>query len=208
MRVINQQLIVISVVMLAILSGCTSTTAPSPEVTAEPEPRVAEQPIAPVIPDVDKASLFKEALRYQKQKQWPVATELWRQQVAEAPAQTSAWHNLAICLRQQKQWLESEQAIAKALLLAPESSKALNEQAYIFRKQGKFAAAEASYIKAIATGSAEADIYVNLGILYDLYLRQPQDAIAQYKAYIGFQPNDAKVQQWLRVLISRYGEGE
>ena len=57
-----------------------------------------------------------------------------------------------------------------------------NELGIVERKLGKFAEAEAAYQRTIAAEPNYAPAHLNLGVLYDLYLAQPQKALDRVRA--------------------------
>jgi hypothetical protein len=47
---------------------------------------------------------------------------------------------------------------------------------------------------------------LNLAVLYDLYLQQPEDAVQQYDRYQQLVPNpDPKIVNWIREIHNRVG---
>lgn len=80
----------------------------------------------------------------------------------------------------------------------------LNQQGIIYRKQGKFIAAEQAYQQAIAEQADYADAWLNLGILYDLYLPNTQKALEAYQKFQNLQMQpDKDVALWIKALESR-----
>jgi tetratricopeptide (TPR) repeat protein len=84
---------------------------------------------------------------------------------------------------------------------------ALNNQLGIaYRKAGRFADARAAYERAIAADPTLADAECNLGILLDLYLDAPADALPHYERYQALAVQaDPKVTAWVAELRARLG---
>ena len=93
-----------------------------------------------------------------------------------------------------------------ALSLHPEHPAANNQLGILRRSQGRFADAEAAYERAIAADPDYALAYMNLGILLDVYLRRPADALANYERYqeLLIEP-DRAVAGWIVDLRRRLG---
>jgi tetratricopeptide (TPR) repeat protein len=53
----------------------------------------------------------------------------------------------------------------------------------LYRESGDYGHAEQAYRKAIEVRPDDAAAHLNLGILYDVYLGHPAEALAQYREY-------------------------
>ena len=76
------------------------------------------------------------------------------------------------------------QAIAhfsQAISLNPHNYVARGRLASLLREQGDFSGAQAQYQQALKTWPGLVSAHINLGILYDLYLGDKQQALAHYK---------------------------
>ncbi|MCS6946781.1 MAG: tetratricopeptide repeat protein, partial [Steroidobacteraceae bacterium] len=71
------------------------------------------------------------------------------------------------------------------------------------RQQGKFAAARAAYEQALAVDPNHAPAHRNLGVLLDLYLDQPQQALASLERYQQLTGEDKPVSLWIAELKTR-----
>jgi tetratricopeptide (TPR) repeat protein len=81
---------------------------------------------------------------------------------------------------------------------------ALNQQGISQRQQGQFDAARQSYEAAIAADPQATAPQLNLAILYDLYLGEPQKAQALYQRCLELSPGDAStLGKWLAELKAR-----
>ncbi len=80
-----------------------------------------------------------------------------------------------------------------------------NELGITERGLGKFADAEAAYQRAIAADPNYAPAHLNLGVLYDLYLGQPQKALDEFERYIGIAGENKQVDGWMVELRKRAG---
>jgi len=100
---------------------------------------------------------------------------------------------------------EAEAAFKTALELKPSSAIAGNELGIALRKLGKFEEAEAAYQHAIAAEPDYAPAHLNLGVLYDLYLAQPQKALDEYERYMAIVGENKQVAGWMIELRKRVG---
>jgi tetratricopeptide (TPR) repeat protein len=100
---------------------------------------------------------------------------------------------------------EAEAAFKAALQIAPANPIAGDELGIVERKLGKFADAEAAYLRAIAAEPNYAPAHLNLGVLYDLYLGQPQKALEQFERYIEIAGENKQVSGWVIELRKRVG---
>ena len=88
----------------------------------------------------------------------------------------------------------------KAERQAPGASpaSALNQQAIALREKGDFAKARQTYEAAIAADANYAPAVLNLGVLHDLYLDHPGEALDLYNRYLALTPGgDAAVTKWV-----------
>lgn len=84
-----------------------------------------------------------------------------------------------------------------------EAAKA-NLQAVALRQKGEFGPAREAYAKALALDPAYAPAVLNLGVLHDLYLGHPAEALTLYERYLALTPpGDAQVGKWVADLKNR-----
>lgn len=80
----------------------------------------------------------------------------------------------------------------------------LNRQGIAARQQGDFAQARAAYEQAVAADANYAPAQLNLGVLHDLYLNHPDEALALYNRYLALTPaGDAAVARWVADVKKR-----
>jgi tetratricopeptide (TPR) repeat protein len=70
---------------------------------------------------------------------------------------------------------------------------------------GKFAEAESAYQHSIAAEPNYAPAHLNLGVLYDMYLAQPQKALDEFDRYIEIAGENKQVAGWVIELRKRVG---
>jgi Flp pilus assembly protein TadD len=75
------------------------------------------------------------------------------------------------------------------------------------RENGDFRKAEEAYLKSIKLNPNFAAAYYNLGVLYDLYLNQPSDAVRCYREYERLAGQNQNVDVWIADLEQRTTRG-
>lgn len=82
-----------------------------------------------------------------------------------------------------------------------------NNLAIAYREHGEFKKAEEAYRKAMALNPNFAPVYYNLGVLYDLYLNQPGEAVRYYRDYERLAGKSQTVDVWIADLEQRTARG-
>ena len=113
--------------------------------------------------------------------------------------------NLGLIYLQSSRLSDAEAAFKAALDRNPGDGIAGNELGIVERKLGKFTEAEAAYERSIASTPDYAPAYLNLGVLYDLYLSEPQKALDQFEHYLRLAGENKQVSGWVVELRKRAG---
>ena len=113
--------------------------------------------------------------------------------------------NLDLLYMRQSRNSEAEGAFKAALERNPNDAVAENELGIAERKLGKFSEAEAAYRRTMAIDPTYAPAYLNLGMLYDLYLSEPQQALEQFEHYLALAGENKQVAGWVIELRKRVG---
>jgi tetratricopeptide (TPR) repeat protein len=83
------------------------------------------------------------------------------------------------------------------------------QRGILYREQGDFQAALHAYDQALTLQPDYALAHRNIGILYDLYLQQPGQALTHYKRYLELVGEDDKtVSGWVIDLERRAGSAQ
>jgi tetratricopeptide (TPR) repeat protein len=160
----------------------------------------AEAPVPP-----RAAQQYAQALLMMKAGRGTDA-ELELKQLAVAYPQFSGPQvNLGILYLKDSRYADAETALKAALQINAANAQAANELGIVERRLGKFSDAEAAYQKAIAAEPNYADAHLNLGVLYDLYLSEPQKALEQFERYIELKGDTKPVSGWVVELRKRVG---
>ena len=113
--------------------------------------------------------------------------------------------NLGLLYLQDSRLNDAEAAFKAAVKLAPTNPVACDELGIVERKLGKFSDAESAYLGAIAAEPNYAAAHLNLGVLYDLYLAEPQKALEQYERYLEIAGENKQIAGWVVELRKRVG---
>jgi tetratricopeptide (TPR) repeat protein len=168
--------------------------APTPAATAEPAPvpaRAAEQ--------------YSQALQLMKAGRGTDAELEFKQLSVAYPQYAGPEVNLGLLYLRESRLPEAESALKAALDRSPTNAVAGNELGIVERKLGKFAEAEAAYQRTIAAQPDYAPAHLNLGVLYDLYLAQPQKALDEFQRYLQIAGDNKQVAGWVVELRKRVG---
>ncbi|MDB5988298.1 MAG: tetratricopeptide repeat protein [Nevskia sp.] len=93
------------------------------------------------------------------------------------------------------------QSFEQALRANSQNTVALNCLGILYRQRGDFARAEQSYLRAIALKPNDAKAHLNLGILYELSLHRPRDALDQYRESQKYvEQENLMVTAWIKEL--------
>jgi tetratricopeptide (TPR) repeat protein len=151
------------------------------------------------------AQQYADALRLMKAGRATDAELEFKQLTLAYPEFPGPQLNLGLLYLQGSRLPEAEAAFKAALALNPTSAIAGNELGIVERKLGNFTEAEAAYQRTIATEPNYAPAYLNLGVLYDLYLAEPQKALEQFEHYIQLAGENKQVAGWVVELRKRVG---
>lgn len=131
------------------------------------------------------------------------------QLILEEPGFPGPWVNRALIYQRDGRLAEARQSLEQAIAIAPEFAPANNELGRLLRERGEFTAAEAAYRRALAGDPGNAIAHLNLGILLDIYLRRPNDALNHYNQYQAtLAEPDETVSRWIVDLERRASAAE
>jgi len=136
------------------------------------------------------------------------AEERLRAFIADHPEYGNASVNLAILLDEQGETDAAVELLQQAVAADDGNVFALNRLGLIQRRAGDFAAAEQSWLEATRVAPDYPNAWYNLGVLYDLYLRDLGAAVDHYQRYqdLTAETPDAGVDRWIADLQRRIGD--
>lgn len=109
--------------------------------------------------------------------------------------------NLAIIDLKQKQYDKALENIEKSVSVNGNNAISRNIYGLSLKNTGKFAAAESEYSKAISLDPNYAAPYLNIAILYDVFLNSPKKSLPYYEKYQAVSGKD--IEKWLVELKRR-----
>ena len=198
-----------SLLVVLALQGCLSTDT-APRETSDEQRTEVVRPHIPIGPPPDvrsaNARLFDQAIAAMAAEEYVKAEVLLLEITDDQPELAGPWINLGQAYEALGQPEEARRAFEHAIQANPGNCNAYNELGVLSRQAGDFAGAEANYRACLQVRPDFKDAYLNLGILYELYLGKLEEALGAYKTYqsLAMEPN-RKVQGWVVDLERRLG---
>ena len=182
-----------------VVFGCASKGAIDQTVDANVESTIIEIP--------DQAAVdFKIAIGFMNEKKFDLAEKHFLKMVKEYPMLSGAYANLGVIYSQNKEWDKSIDMLKQASAKNPKNVKVLNQLGFVYRQSGEFNNAEKNYLKAIELAPSDPTAYLNIGVLYDIYMGKFVKASNYYQKYQGMQSKpDRRVAGWIVDINRRAG---
>jgi tetratricopeptide (TPR) repeat protein len=148
--------------------------------------------------------LFDRATAMLREGNDAAAEVLFLELTESQPELAGPWTNLAHIYVGRGDQEEARRHLERALTANPNNCEALILMGVLARKNGLFSEAEEAYMQCTAAQPFFADAYLNLGILYELYMGRLGEALAAYNEYQSLiaEP-DMKVAGWVMDLERR-----
>ena len=193
----------LSLALALIIGGCASAP-PAPEPVPAPADAAAA-PAPPVIPERATQQFAQTLTLLQAGKLTDAELEL-KQLTLSYPEYPGPFVNLGLLYERAGRYAEAEQALTQATQKGMPSALTYTELGIVYRQLGRFKEAESAYAEAIKIDPNYAAAHLNLGILCDLYLQQPQRALEALERYMELSGNsDKRVATWIAELKTRVG---
>jgi tetratricopeptide (TPR) repeat protein len=174
-------------------SAAASASAPSPM------PARVEAPVP-----VAAQRSFDEALRALRAGRTDDAERGFKALAQSNPELGGPHANLGLMHRNAGKLPESAAALERAVKASPDQPLYFNQLGISYRHLGQFAKARAAYERAIDLDPNYAAAQLNLGILFDLYLRDSAKALEAYERYMALSGGkDTTVAKWVVDLKNR-----
>ena len=183
----------------AVTPGTSGGSPASAQAPARPAPPVYDAPVNPLA-----QRAFDDASRALRSGRTEEAERAYRALANANPELGGPHANLGLIYRQAGKLAEAANEFETAVRLSPRQPVYLNQLGITYRQKGDFAKARDAYQKALALDPGYAGATLNLGILFDLYLGDPQRALDLYGRYLSLAPNgDPAVTKWVADLKNR-----
>lgn len=156
--------------------------------------------------DSAQRKAFEQAVALLDAGEDNAAIEILETIVEASPGVTAPYINLGMAYQRTEKTEKAEAQFKKALELMPGHPVACNQLGLLCRKAGRFDEARAMYEQALAGYPNYYPVHRNLGILCDLYLSDPECALAHYQTYSQALPEDKQVSIWIADLKARLGK--
>jgi Flp pilus assembly protein TadD len=179
-----------------VLAGCGAHNVKQ----APPEQAAPAAAAAPSKGDPEQR--FQQALKLIKDKKPQEAKDAFAKLAQDFPQYAGPLNDLGMLQAQGKQRDQAVASFAKAVSVNDKDDYAWGWLGILYREGGNYPQSEQAYLKAIALKSDNAVTRLNLGILYDAYMKRPQDALVQYREYQRIAGKDSKpiVIAWINEL--------
>ena len=140
-----------------------------------------------------------------------ITAKEWQAVLAELHALSQAYPrfsgpslNLALVYQQIGDAEQAQHWFQQSIANNPDNIFAYNEYGIFLRKQGRFKEAETVYLQALGQWEASADTHRDIGILYDLYMGEGEEALQHYQRYQSLTGDqDRVVSGWIVDLERR-----
>jgi len=158
-------------------------------------------------PEVSAAASadFARAVGYMRAGNATEAELGFKQMALQYPQFAAPLTNLGILYRKSGRLADSEQALKSAVEHETDNAIAWCELGVTQRMRGEFKDAAASYEAAIKADPDYAPAWRNLGVVSDLYLGDPQRALAAFSRYQELTKEEKPVSGWIAELRQRLG---
>ncbi len=180
------------------ITPASAASAPAPAASSA----VAPAPKAPVPVAAQRA--FDDALRAMRAGRTEDAERGFKALAQSNPELGGPHANLGVLYRQAGKFDDSIAALERAVKASPDQPAYFNQLGISYRHAGQFAKARSAYERALELDPNHAAAQLNVGILFDLYLRDSARALEAYERYAQLSGGkDAAVAKWVTDLKNR-----
>lgn len=179
----------------------SSCAVQSTKTATEPVPARDKAEIIHVDKDVQKR--FDQAVQLLRAGEVDAAIPVLESVLEREQRLAAPYVNLALAYRQKGNDKQVQQNLMKALAIDSTQPQANNQLGLLYRKQGKFEQAREAYHAALEAHPEYLPAIRNLGILCDIYLRDPDCALEQYEKLQQKMPEDKTIKIWIADLKAR-----
>ncbi len=194
-RLINKA---IFIALVTLVVGCSSGQV-KPRIEANVKSEVIEIPAQAAVD-------FKKAIDLLNNDKLSNAENAFKKMIKLYPQLAGPYANLGVIYSRKGKWAEAKETLISGSHKNPKNIKILNQLGLVYRKNGEFSNAEKSYLAAISAQPNNGAAYLNIGILYDIYMGRFAKASGYYQKYQAMQVKpDRKVAGWIVDINRRAG---
>ena len=147
---------------------------------------------------------FSKADKAMKNKQYTAAEKQFAAMTEKYPQLSGPWVKLARLAEIEKSYSKALEHLSKATNVNANNVNAWLALGLLQRQQGMFTQAQNSYVSALKIWKDFPEAQLNLAIVYDLYLNQPENAQQHFEAYLFLTHyKDKKARKWLAEVKRR-----
>lgn len=188
----------INIGVLLLLAACAGKPV-NTGVDANVESKIIEIP-------TQAARDFKAAIQLMNKNKLEQALTAFEKMTQEYPDLAGPFANIGVIYGRQGKWEKASEALEISVNKNNKNIKIINQLGLAYRHLGEFKKAEAAYLSAIEIAPNIPQSYLNLGILYDIYMGQFVKASNYYQKYQSLQVKpDRKVSGWIVDINRRAG---
>ncbi len=199
----HNRLLALGAALTLLLTGCGgNTSAVRP---AEVNPVISQQNMATTHTSLDTQgqSDYMMAVNSYKNSNLKTAETMFLAMTQTHPELAGPHANLGMIYNTQGESGKAEVAFNQALTLKSDMPEVYNQLAILQRNKGEFNKALQSYQAGLKVAPDNPNLLINLGILYDLYLNQPQEALKLWQRYKAISGEDKQVDTWIADINQR-----
>lgn len=148
------------------------------------------------------AKLFRKAMHALEDKRYDRAEPILDELIVQLPDFSSLHTNLGIVYANTARAEMALVSLNRAVELRPDDCAPKVQIGILERQLRDFDAAEKAYLTCVRADPNYAPAYLNLGILYELYMGLLPEALSAYERYQALSPNK-RVASWVRDLHRR-----
>ncbi len=190
-RYIDERVLILCLAALT-LGACSAHRAGPPPAAAAAEPAA---------PAREFQQAYAEALKLMREQRYEQAGTRLAAMTRSHPEYAGPYLNLGLVYLYLDRHEDAERALIAASDRNPHNAATQNLLGVVYRAEGRFEEARHAYQRALALDADYADAHLNLGILLDLYLQRPEEALPHYERYREIKPGDAaRVEPWITDL--------